>query len=278
MSVYYYLLSGLKEFHLNDSNKTIDLVSICDHVLEQLDEKDRSLFKYLIYQNDNKNLSYIMASNLNMYSSYDEYIKPSAFDGTALEHPNTVSSEFPLYMQDFLDNNKNVDWASIAHIENTLLSAFYNEVSVSDNKFLSEYFSFLIDLKNIIAAINLRMLGYSNDEIKKSLIGDSMLVDMIAKSAADDFGVSKEYPYIASMLNAIKAKDPYALEKVEMDTVFEYIEVKSSSMFFQLENVFVYYIKCLYIDRLSNRDAEEGKEAIKTLISEIKKSLDNVKV
>lgn len=278
MSLYYYLLSGLKEFHLNDQNKTIDLQLICNHILEQLSARDRVLFNYLIYQNDNKNLSLIISRNANLYCPYDDYISPSIFDGVVLEHPNAIFSELPLYIQSFLENNRDTNWTSIAHIENTLLHAFYDEIQKLDNTFLSEYFSFFIDLKNIITAANLRLLGFSNEEIRKNLIGSSIFVEVIAKSAANDFGIAKEYSYITKILDAIEGKDPYAIEKAEMDIVFNYLDNKSSSMFFRLENVFVYYIKCFYINRLSNRDAKEGQEAIKILISDMKKELDNLKV
>ncbi len=278
MSVYYYLLSGLKEYHLDDANKVIDLPAICSHILEQLDDKDECLFKYLVYQNDNKNLAHAITLGSNLYSPYDGYISPSVFDGTVFEHLGIISSDYPMYMQSFLDDGKNKDFTSIRDIENALQVLFLDEINACDSQFLIDYFSFIVDFKNIMTAINLRMLGYSAEAIKDNLFGDSVLVDALLKSTSSDFGVSKEYPYISKLLEAIEAKDPYMLETSEMEIVFDYLDNYTSSKFFSFDNVLAMYIKFDYIARLAGRDVVEGEKAVKTLMAEIKSKLDEVKV
>ncbi len=279
MSAYYYLLSGLKEYNnLDDTGKSLDLSGISANIMEQLDEKDRAVFKYLVYQNDNKNLSFILARKSNLFSPYNDMQVPCVFDLASLEHPNSCFSEFPLYIQSFLESGSNISFTSIMDIENSLLVKFYDEVLKSGSEFLVSYFDFMTNLKNVITAVNLRMLGYSGDEIRKNLFGEGSLVDSLSKSTSSDFGISKEYPYVAKVVEAVEAKDPYMLEKVEMDVVFEFLGEKSASKYFQLENVLAYYVRCTYIARLSNRDINAGAEAIKVLMAEIKKELDNVKV
>ncbi len=279
MSAYYYLLSGLKEYNnIDDTGKSLDLLGVSNSIVEQLNDKDKLVFKYLVYQNDNKNLSSVLANKSNLFSPYSDWQMPSFFENSILEHPNNYFSELPLYMQSFLESNAGKSFLSIADIENALLSKFHKEIASCGSSFLVDYFSFMVDFKNIMTAVNLRMLGYAGDEIRKNLLGEGSLVDALSRSTSSDFGVSREYPYIAKIVDAVEAKDPYVLEKVEMDVVFEYLAEKSASKYFQLENVLAYYIKCTYIARLSNRDVKAGEEAIKTLMAEIKKELDNVKV
>lgn len=277
MSAYYYLLSGLREYNnLDETGKSIDLSEISANITDQLNAKDKAVFKYLIYQNDNKNLSSVLAKKSEFYSPYSDLQTPCFFDISVLEHPNNSFSEFPLYIQSFLESGKN--FSSIADIENSLIANFHEEVAKSGSDFLVNYFSFMVDFKNIMTAVNLRMLGYGGEDIKKNLVGEGSLVDSLSRSTSSDFGVSKEYPYVSRVVDVVASKDPYMLEKLEMDIVFEYLNEKSASKYFQLENVLAYYIKCTYIARLSNRNVQAGEVAIKELMADIKKELDNVKV
>ncbi len=279
MSAYYYLLSGLKEYNeLDDTGKSLNLLEISNNIIEQLDDKDKLVFKYLVYQNDNKNLSSVLAAKSNLYSPYSDWQMPSFFENSVLEHPNNYFSEFPSYLQAFLESSSGKSFSSIVDIENSLLCEFYEEINSCKSEFLKDYFSFMIDFRNIMTAVNLRMLGYSGDEIRKNLLGDGSLVESLSRSTSSDFGVSKEYPYVTKVVDVVESKDPFVLEKLEMDIVFEYLNEKSASKYFQLENVLAYYVKCTYIARLSNRDVESGAKAVKELMAEIKKELDNVKV
>lgn len=276
MSEYYYLLSSLPELSADEQKKNADIKSVSSHILEQLSDKDRRLFRYLLYQNDNKNIVQVYANSLDYYCPYKDYFSPSVFESSMFEHPKTVSSTFPAYMRKFREYSKGVEYSNIRHIENTLLAMYYDEAAGLKNSFVSDYFSFARDLRNIITAISMRLLGVSSDLIKQEFVGTYELLEILSKSSAHDFGISKEYPYITHLIEAFESKDPLAVENAEMRIVFEYLEQKTSSMFFKFENVFAYYIKCSYIERLMSKDAEKGKEVVKMLVAELKKDIESL--
>lgn len=272
MGSYYYLISGLPEVKLSDSKAKYDINEITQSILSGLSSKDAKLFNYFIYQNDNKNLANSIALSKGLFSPYNIHLEPSIFSKEEIQKYMYISN-LPNYMAKFLEDNKNTEWENIRHIENSLLSLYYDEMINTGNGFIREYALFMRNLKNILAALNGRALGFSADAIAKELIGDYPLINVLTKSTAADFGLGKEVPYINNIIetfNSSDKADPYNMENIECSLVNEFLDRATSIKSFTTENLFAYYINLTYAVSINGRNEEEGKKHLETLVSSLK--------
>ena len=272
MGSYYYLISGLPEVKLSDSKAKYDINEITQSILSGLSGKDAKLFNYFIYQNDNKNLANAIAVSKGLFSPYNIHLEPSNFSKEEIQKYSNLSN-LPNYMVKFLEDNKNTEWENIRHIENSLLNLYYEEMINTGNGFIREYALFMRNLKNILAALNGRALGFSGDAIAKELIGDYPLLNVLTKSTAADFGLGKEVPYINNIIetfNSSDKADPYNMENIECSLVNEFLERATSIKSFTTDNLFAYYINLTYAVSINGRNEEEGKKHLETLVSSLK--------
>lgn len=272
MGSYYYLISGLPEVKLSDSKAKYDINEITQNILLGLSSKDAKLFNYFIYQNDNKNLVNAIALSKGLFSPYSVHLEPSIFSKEEIQKYVNLSN-LPNYMVKFLEDNKNTEWENIRHIENSLLSLYYEEMIQTGNAFIREYALFMRNLKNILAALNGKALGFSGDEISKELIGDYPLIYALTKSSAADFGLGREIPYINSIIDTFNSSDkadPYNLENVECSLVNGFLDRLTSIKSFTTDNLFAYYINLTYAVSINGRNEEEGKKHLQTLVNSLK--------
>lgn len=272
MGSYYYLISGLPEVKLSDSKAKYDINEITQNILSNLSDKDIKLFNYFIYQNDNKNLVNVIALSKGLFSPYSVHLEPSIFSKEEIQKYVNLSN-LPNYMVKFLEDNKNTEWENIRHIENSLLSLYYEEMIQTGNAFIREYALFMRNLKNILAALNGKALGFSGDEISKELIGDYPLIYALTKSSAADFGLGREIPYINNIIDTFNSSDkadPYNLENVECSLVSGFLDRLTSIKSFTTDNLFAYYINLTYAVSINGRNEEEGKKHLQTLVNSLK--------
>lgn len=272
MGSYYYLISGLPEVKLSDSKAKYDINEITQNILSNLSDKDIKLFNYFIYQNDNKNLVNAIALSKGLFSPYFVHLEPSIFSKEEIQKYANLSN-LPNYMVKFLEDNKNTEWENIRHIENSLLSLYYEEMIQTGNVFIREYALFMRNLKNILAALNGKALGFSGDEISKELIGDYPLIYALTKSSAADFGLGREIPYINNIIDTFNSSDkadPYNLENVECSLVNGFLDRLTSIKSFTTDNLFAYYINLTYAVSINGRNEEEGKKHLQTLVNSLK--------
>ncbi|TXJ36641.1 DUF2764 family protein [Brachyspira aalborgi] len=272
MGSYYYLISGLPEVKLLDSKAKYDINEITQNILSNLNDKDIKLFNYFIYQNDNKNLVNAIANSKGLFSPYSVHLEPSIFSKEEIQKYANLSN-LPNYMVKFLEDNKNTEWENIRHIENSLLSLYYEEMIQIGNAFIREYALFMRNLKNILAALNGKALGFSGDEISKELIGDYPLISALTKSSAADFGLGREIPYINNIIDTFNSSDkadPYNLENVECSLVNGFLDRLTSIKSFTTDNLFAYYINLTYAVSINGRNEEEGKKHLQTLVNSLK--------
>ena len=272
MGSYYYLISGLPEVKLSDSKAKYDINEITQNILSNLSDKDIKLFNYFIYQNDNKNLVNAIALSKGLFSPYSVHLEPSIFSKEEIQKYDNLSN-LPNYMVKFLEDNKNTEWENIRHIENSLLSLYYEEMIQTGNAFIREYALFMRNLKNILAALNGKALGFSGDEISKELIGDYPLISALTKSSAADFGLGREIPYINSIIDTFNSSDkadPYNMENTECSLVNGFLDRLTSIKSFTTDNLFAYYVNLTYAVSINGRNEEEGKKHLQTLVNSLK--------
>jgi len=275
MSSYYYLLSGLPEIKVSDTKAKYDLISITENITESLTGKDREYFNYLVYQEDNKNLIRVLARQKGLFCPYSEHIVPSIFSEDILEKPELISN-LPNYMVKFVEECKRLEWDNVRQMENYLLGLYYEEMINSKCGFIKKHATYMRDLKNILAALNGRALGFTGEAIQKELIGDYPLIASLTKSSANDFGVGRDIPYMATFVDAFNTDEVIYLgdiEHIEFSLVSSFLDKEVSTKTFTTENLFAYYTLLCYVCRFNSRNEEEGKAYINALTNSLREEI-----
>ena len=100
-----------------------------------------------------------------------------------------------------------------------LYDVFYNHAAEkASGPFLTSYFQFHRDLRNIVAAVRARRMGWAPSD---HLVGEGDLVEALSRSNAEDFGISVEYPWIERL---ITAKDPAAMEDTIQQIIWDAVD------------------------------------------------------
>ncbi|MCB1168209.1 MAG: DUF2764 family protein, partial [Leptospiraceae bacterium] len=162
---YHYLIGGLPELFTTEQTAEQNLDSIQEDILELFHFTDREQFLYLLYRNDNKNLLRLIRDRQGIHDdSTISFHRPAAFTHQELEEG--LIGIFPLadYMIQFLEEI-DIDRPLSLASENRLIELYFDEAIERCDPFLSDYFAYKRDIKNILSAINARRDGKEVGEV-----------------------------------------------------------------------------------------------------------------
>ena len=125
--------------------------------------------------------------------------------------------------------------------------------------FLRAYLFFERDLKNILSAVRARRKGSRPSEY---LVGEGDVVDLLSRSSAEDFGLSRDYPWIDQILGASNPQDmEQAVQQIRWKTIDELIEHDQ----FEFDVVLGYAIKLHILERNLALSEEHGLDIVRRL-------------
>jgi hypothetical protein len=259
---YFYLGSSLPKLNTPDAIAEKDIESIQYHIYSQLEEEDQIQFRYLLYRNDNKNLLYILRKKEGILEDpYFNFHRPCFFSYQELEAGINGDHPLPGYMKYFLKKYPSVYEGRSA--ENDLIHFYYKEAIDSCGLFLSDYFAFKRNLKNIISAINARIFNYP---LTDAWVGSGFVVETILKSNSSDLGLSNHFPFIEELTHLIRNNNLFELEKAVDNIMIQYLNSHTPLSPFSEEAIFLYFIKLIMGNRWVLLDENRGKEELtKTL-------------
>lgn len=131
------------------------------------------------------------------------------------------------------------------------------------NKFLDAYFSFERNLRNLLTAVNMRVLNYAH---KEKITGpDDYISESIRNSNLPDFGIASEMPYVSKVIELINAKKFFEMEKFFDALRFKTIDELNRFNYFTLERVLGYSLQLKILERWYRLTEEEGSKILKKL-------------
>lgn len=263
---YHYLISGLPDLYAADQSAERDLTTIQNDILELLSSEDARQFSYLLYRNDNKNLLRLIRDRQGIQDDSEiSFYRPSAFSHQDLEEGILGLLELPVYMQQFIEEI-DLQKPLTLQTENQLIGQYY-EAAISDTgAFLSGYFSFKRDIKNIISAINGRRDGR---DLHSILVGDTDLNRQLATSNLPDFGLGGLYPFIQEFRELIEQRLLDKLERKIDSLILDYLEQESSGHEFDEIAVFAYFLELSLAHRWLDRTKEAGRERLREIVKKV---------
>lgn len=267
---YYYLVAGLPDIILDNTKKGLSLSAFVEDVSEQIHEKDIPLLSLFRLPFDNKNL-------VNLLKKHEKELDERGnFSQDMLEQEIKQPDSLPLYMKTFLEAYKEekLPFPELS-FEDQLNWLFYNEVTGHANSFISEWFSFDLDLRNVLAGLNCRKMATSSEggesefSLANSIICRNDVTELIHKSNAPDFSLSNQIPWIEKVV-ALNRDDLVEYEK-NIDTIrWDMLNELTTFSYFQIETILAFIIKLDIVDRWQKLDPKTGKEKLEKLLIELK--------
>jgi hypothetical protein len=268
---YYYFVAGLPDLLLDEGKLSTTGVDFADEARQCLVDGDWRRFNLVRLPFDNDNLIGLLGKKEQVFDhrgSIDE-----ATLAAGLKSP----LELPEYMQHFLvahrEGRSPHPGLSVA---DQLAWFFYEAMTVLENDFIREWYSFDLRLRNVLAAFacrrnlqHLDALAIDRDAAASMVvIGRDEVAEAVLRSNAPDFGLSAQHPWVERVLGLSKSK-PIEFEK-GVDTLrWDMLSDMTIATYFQAETVFAFYIKLTMVERWRALDPAAGRERLDKLLEEL---------
>lgn len=183
----------------------------------------------------------------------------SGYDFNALfEHISEMSSQ---------QDRRCMEWLFFGLNEENLNNHFYRAAKASRNKFIKEYFTFDLELRNFQAAFVARK---NSLDPATYLIGENEITEQLKTSKAPDFGLSlycESAPEIFKIL-----ENSNILEREQLIDKLKWKKANEICTFnyFDINVILSFLLKANIVKRWSKLDKKRGATLFKELVEEIK--------
>jgi hypothetical protein len=263
---YYYLVAGLPDIILDQKKLSITIAEFKEEMRYHLHPDDYRLVELLFLPVDNRNLLNLLGKT---GKSYEESGK---FTMDELEQDIKEPSATLDYMQTFINSFRTetpaydgLSW------EDQLTWLYYEHVKNFPNSFLRNWFDFDLNLRNIVAGINIRKHKLKGD---KYFIGDDNVVQAVKKSTLKDFGLGNDFEQMDRLIN-IQENDNLLERERAMDIMrWEFLDELNTFNYFTIEVILAYIIKLQMVQRWLEMDYETGRQMFRRLLDQLENSYE----
>ncbi|MFP4520676.1 MAG: DUF2764 family protein [Fibrobacterota bacterium] len=268
---YYYLVAALPDINetrgeTREGSQGKDIPSFGDFIedmREVVPEKDGELFSYVKLPFDNRNLINLLTESEEEFSPFGNYTKEEM--QAEIKRP----ADIPEYMSEFLKAyresrpvKQGLSW------EDQLNSMFYEYAGECSNGFIASWFTFDMDFRNTLAAINCRRHKLP---LEKSLVHENEVTEMLRKSNAADFGLSSYFQW-AEKLFSLNFDDIPASEKAIDDIKIDMAGEMPVPDLFSIETLLAFSVRLSIAERWAALDPEEGRKKLERIIDDLENS------
>ncbi|MGL5683743.1 MAG: DUF2764 family protein [Marinifilaceae bacterium] len=250
-------IAGLPDIALDDKKMSLSLADFRSQSLDYVAGKDRSLLDLFFLPNDNVQLLRLLRkqepdpSLLTVYSAKfmeDEMAEPV---------------NLPSYMIHFINDFKEELLPPTRSLENELSERYYAYMINSSNKFVREYATFIMNLRNLITAINCRK--YKMD-VDSAVLGDNEFAIALKTSGMKDFGLAMDYPWVERVVILMDVQNLVERERGIDILIWDMIEDAVIFEYFSIDRVIAFLLKLMIVERWSKLDNQSGREVFMELV------------
>jgi hypothetical protein len=263
---YYYLVSGLPDIILDQKKITISPDEFRDELQHHLHPDDYRLAGLLFLPADNRNLMELLRKSGKPFDDSGNYSREE------LEQEIKEPYLTPAYMQRFITAYKSgtplfdgLSW------EDQLTWLYHDYARDCNNEFLAGWFEFDLNLRNIVAAINMRKHKLRGENY---FIGDNTIVRAVKKSSLRDFGLGNDFDPIEKIINIQEIDNLLERERAMDNLRWNYLNEENTFNYFTVEVILAYIIKLKIVQRWLEMDVETGKQMFRKLIEDLETSYE----
>ena len=262
-SNYYYLVSGLPDILPDDSRTKISFSALADEVCELLDDQDKVLVQELRSFYDRQNVITLLSGKSTAFDLRGNYSREDL--EREIKSPETAPQFLVKYLESHSDNAQKTDWGTEAV---RLAELFYSDVCAHANPFIVAWFTFDLDIRNIMAAFSARKLALDGFSVTASVIGDNEVAERLRKSTAADFSLGGQFPWIEKV-NTLQSGSLLALEKMLDEIRWNMLNELTTFSYFEVETILAFLLKAGMVERWQKLDEESGNARFDALLAEL---------
>ena len=264
------MVAGLPDLFFDENTREIFNSSFLEEWKNNLSPEDYRLFSNLLLPSDNENFLNLLFEK---GANFDE---SGNFSRNFLENQIDNPTELLDYFKLFLKWIKTEEIKETGiKVKNKLYSGFYEFIFSEENIFLKDWFTFELNLKNILTAVNCEKYGLELDThlIKTSKNGEIYSLLLNKRFKPEYF--EEEIPFVKTIIQIAESNSELLEKEKAIDKIkWEYLNEQTSFHYFTIEKILSYIIKTQIIKRWMRLVKETGQELLKRWIYELKMSYE----
>ena len=273
---YYYLIAGLPDIEIEDNKLTFSIADFRKEVHPQLSANDAQLMDLFFMKFDNRNLLHYLRDKETKFDERGNIAKDELEECFQLidEEYKPKNKYFLSYFLTFVSEYKDaqpID-TDAAKWENRLTELYYRWAMKCDNKLVSGWFEFNLNLNNLLVA-------YTSRKYKMNVeaLGDNVVAESVKTSSQRDFGLTGIIDDLDTFQRLADEPDLFEREKKIDLLKWQWLDEQTFFNYFSIERVFAYLVKLEIIERWVSLDPVEGGKIFRELINSLKNSVVNYK-
>ena len=264
---YYYLIAGLPDISMDDTKPACSTEVFRTEYYPELTADDRALVDLIWLEQDNRNLLALLTNKdaepetegLFTADELREVIRMTRED-------EKWNNRFPVYFRDFIKAYDDETAESILPVD-LLSSYYYKYCTEADNAFVSRWFSFNLDMNNILSALTARKHRLA---VASVVIGEGEVAEALCTSGSRDFGLGGSFERF-ERIQQIHETDNLVEREHRIDAArWDWLDDESFFDYFGIENLFGFVVKNRIVERWAKLNKEAGGEVLRSMIARMK--------
>ena len=274
MSEYHCLVAGLPDIAFDGSKQLYTVDKFREDVCPYLSHDDAACINLFFLAKDNENILTLLAKGSEAeLAAVGCYTKNELLDIIeAVKAGDARDSKVPSYIYDFLEfywekeEQGGYLWADV------LSTQYYAYATSVKNKFLSAWFTFNLDVNNLIVAMLARKYKLN---VADAVIGDNEVAEALRTSSSRDFGLSGSFEYLEAVQKLCE-NDRLQEREHQLDEMrWKWLDDNSVFNYFTVEKLYVFLQKLDIVSRWVGLDIEKGMQCYTEIINDLKGVLRN---
>ena len=275
MSQYYYLVTGLPELTLEDNKLNHTVADFKTEFYPLLSGSDKRLVDLFYLQYDNCNLLRLLKDNAaatdprGMFKSecFLDVIRQYKEDDGVISVTHGLPKYMVAFIVDYFKQKEGDATVDEVALEDKLSALYYSHAMKCGNGFVSSWFEFNLNVKNILSAINARKFKI---EVPPVIVGDTPVCEALRMSNARDFGLAGELDYLDDVLKIGETHNLIEREKKVDQLKWKWMEDKTFFEYFSIERLYVFLLQVELVERWLSLDKDKGNRMFRDIIASFK--------
>lgn len=264
-------MSGLPDLSLDDTKcpVTVDDVTALFNEEQDVSSKDRRMLSMFLAERDCRNLLRLLKGNGDDITQLGNLSVEGLESLVACAREGVTDDElsFPEYMTDFVREYDERAEEKGFFPDDSLMIRYWESLKTSDNRFMSDWAEFNINMSNILTAMIARSQEWN---VGDYIIGENDVNDMIMTSKARDYDLGREYDYVPAIMRVMECDDP--VEKEKRIDALRWVWLDDAVFFntFSMDAVIAYLCKVQMMERWRLLDPITGKVRFEEIINSLR--------
>ncbi len=263
---YVAFIAGLPEIARDDRKLPLAMEEFREQLAYYLKGKDRALLDLFFLPNDHVQVLRLLRKQETAEGLRTVY--PLAVLEAAVANPE-ADRQLPGYLREFIADYKEERLRGETSEENVLSGMYYDHMMRSRNRMVREYAEFVMNVRNLAAALNARKYGR---EVAREVVGDNAFARALRTSNAKDFGLAQDYEFVDRVVSLMNNDDLVARERGLDMLVWDFLDEAVTFEYFSVERVMAYLLQLLIVERWSRMDSESGRKVFREMVERLRKS------